>query len=390
MLLVGATFVAMLGASLSVAVPSASADEQPDLSVTVNPDGSLHATWTMAADQDAYEFLYDTSSATNGRLTPAGTLSTDEDGVPICLPDGSWCWPANGDPLYCYYVLYNSRTGDCPGHFDLGDADTSYDTDPLQVGETYYVQVFVANHCFTEDTCQAPGENWDPYYYWSNVVQIVDNPPTTTTTSSTTTTTTVPEATTTTTVHLDPIALLPVIKLPLVNGTAGCDDARDQLALDNLVANYFNPLIEKADARIAQANAAGSWTDEGRAAYGELRRIRQVWAQRLGAWQAADQAKAEEACSSHAAVARAFEANMFNPLPVPRTNGTAACNADIKQINYLNTMLSRAFKQLGFRALSLTTNFQKEVPIQQLQTQINRLDAQMTAVWGRAWAVDCV
>ena len=117
-LLAIATFVAMVAATLStlsLSVPPASADVVPNLSVTVNPDGSLHATWNMQG-QIGLEFLYDTPQATDGRLTPTSSFVDCGNGEVACCPNDTWCWASQGVPLYCYYVLYQDRTGDCPGH----------------------------------------------------------------------------------------------------------------------------------------------------------------------------------------------------------------------------------------------------------------------------------
>ncbi len=192
-LLAAAAFLSMLGASLALAVPSAFADTPPNLSVTVNPDGSLSASWVMASDQVSMEFLYDTTSGSDGKLTPTAT-PTCQDGYCGGCPQDTWCWPDQGVPLYCYHVLYNDRAGDCAGHFDLGDSDTSYETDSLQVGATYYVQVLVDNQCLEQETNCPDGL---PPDYWSNVVQVVDNPPAAATTTVPAATTTVPGATTT-------------------------------------------------------------------------------------------------------------------------------------------------------------------------------------------------
>jgi hypothetical protein len=162
------------------------------------------------------------------------------------------------------------------------------------------------------------------------------------------------------------------------------------LVLYNLIAAFLNPHIRRVNAIVADVNAGGPWTATEQAVFDQMVTTERTWAQDLGTARAADLARAGRACASHAAVTRAFENDVFRPLPVPGTNGTAACNADVSQVNYLNTMLSRAFDQLGFRALSPSTNFEKTVPIQQLQTQINRLDAKMAAVWGKAWTVDCL
>ena len=253
-LLAAATFMAMVGTVLSVTAPPAYADTPPVLSVSVNPDGSLHATWTMASDQVAYEFLYDTATGSGGKLTPTEALQQCSDGTMNCCQPDTWCYAAQGVPLYCYYVLYNDRTGDCPGHFDLADSDTSYDTGPLTAGSTYYVQVLVYNECFSAGNCTS--ENFNLYAYWSNVVQLTDNPPaSTTTTAATTTTSTI--ATTTTTVAPSPLpapAPLPVVPTFPSNGRVNCQ------ANNYLVSDYDMAVATRASEavklRSAQAQVA--------------------------------------------------------------------------------------------------------------------------------------
>lgn len=173
----GFLFAAVLLTAAGSAAPSQAAlttgGSPPVLTVTVNADGSLHATWKVPAGEHMMEFLYDDASGSGGALTPvaAATPPTYAGGNPGCAYD-TWCWPEQGIPLYCYAVLYHDRTGDCPGHSDLGNAQNSFDTAPLRVGETYYVQVT------SMDACVADGGPCPyPYEYWSNVVKIVDKPP---------------------------------------------------------------------------------------------------------------------------------------------------------------------------------------------------------------------
>jgi len=155
---------AALAAASSTAVPRlpaahASGGAPPQLTAVSTADGSIHATWKVPANEKMEEFLYDPSS----RQTPPGTF--DSNGA--CQPMDSWCWQGNGTPLYCYYPLYHDRTGDCAGHFDLGDKQASLDTDPLPVGHTYYVQVSAMDQCVGESSpC-----DW-PYEYYSNVVKV--------------------------------------------------------------------------------------------------------------------------------------------------------------------------------------------------------------------------
>jgi len=227
--------VAATLSTLSLSVSPASADVVPNLSVTVNPDGSLHATWNMQG-QIGLEFLYDTPQATDGRLTPTSSFVDCGNGEVACCPNDTWCWASQGVPLYCYYVLYQDRTGDCPGHSDLADAQTIYDTDPLQVGDTYFVQVLVADSCFGSDT-RCP---MTQPLYWSNVVQIFDNPPTASTTTTTTTSTT---TTTLPTSGGPPLAKLAHFPTMPDNGAVNCE------ADNYLVENYDRA----ADVRNKQA-----------------------------------------------------------------------------------------------------------------------------------------
>ena len=130
----------------------------PHLVAVSAANGSIHATWQVPAGEKMEEFLYDSSSK------PAPPASPGDNNA--CDPE-SWCWPGNGTPLYCYYPVYHDRTGDCVGHFDLGDKQASFDTDPLTVGKTYYVQVSSMDACVAVSTpC-----DW-PYEYYSNIVPV--------------------------------------------------------------------------------------------------------------------------------------------------------------------------------------------------------------------------
>ncbi len=189
-----------------------------------------------------------------------------------------------------------------------------------------------------------------------------------------------------------PIALLPIVAdVPPSNGTAACDDAIGQLDKDNGVAALINPVIIGINSEITKADAGGTWSTREQNLYEYLVNLYSTgWSvQVVGNLQAKDLADAEKWCTSHAAVKSALVNNIFQALPVPQTNGSAACNADITKINYDNTMLSRAFGQLSFRAQSLATNFDQTVPNQQLWTQIGHLDGQLSPVWSKAWTKDC-
>jgi len=163
-----AASAALAVAALSVAagprpVAAARAAGPPQLHAVARPDGTVHATWTVPPGTKMEEFLYDTSDhlANIGRFANPGDAGCGLD---------NWCWPERGTPLYCYFVLYHDRTGDCPGHADLGDKQTSIDIGPLKKG-TYYLQVTSMDQCVGETgPCPSPDE------YWSNVFTISVNP----------------------------------------------------------------------------------------------------------------------------------------------------------------------------------------------------------------------
>ncbi len=130
----------------------------PHLVAVSAADGSIHATWQVPAGEKMEEFLYDTSSKPAPLASPGGNNACDPE---------SWCWPGNGTPLYCYYPVYHDRTGDCAGHFDVGDHQASFDSSPLTAGKTYYVQVSSMDACVAVSTpC-----DW-PYEYYSNIVPV--------------------------------------------------------------------------------------------------------------------------------------------------------------------------------------------------------------------------
>ena len=146
----------------AIATPARSAARSggtpPHLTAVSTADGAIHATWTVPQGEMMEEFLYDPSGAT----APTAGLGSDNS-----CPADSWCWPGNGVPLYCYFPLYHDRTGDCAGHDDLGNTQESFDTDPLTVGQTYYVQVSSMDQCVGESgPCPWPNE------YYSNVVPV--------------------------------------------------------------------------------------------------------------------------------------------------------------------------------------------------------------------------
>ena len=151
---------------LAVAIPAGHAARTggaPSLTAVAKSDGTVHATWTLPAGTIGEEFIYDTSDhlANIGQFANPGDVGCGLD---------NWCWPARGAPLYCYFVLYHDRTGDCPGHLDVADKQTSIVVGPLAKG-TYYLQVTSMDQCVAES-----GPCPEPWEYWSNVVTVNVNP----------------------------------------------------------------------------------------------------------------------------------------------------------------------------------------------------------------------
>ncbi len=383
-LLTAATLLAMVAATLSalsLSVPPASADVVPNLTVTVNPDGSLHATWNMQG-QIGEEFLYDTTQATDGRLAVTSPLVECSDGTTDCCPGDDWCWTSQGVPLYCYWVLYENRTGDCPGHSDLADAQTTFDTDPLQVGDTYFVQVMVADSCFGADT-RCP---MTQPLYWSNVVQIVDNPLVASTTTTTSTTTT-----STTTTSTLPSSAVPVpAKLPDFptmpnNGAVNCEADNYLIQNYDLAANARNQ--EAASLATAEKNRSAA-NEELRTATGQQADNLKVRIQTL-TWDiqqlnsviakldagmdqinAAVRAQKQACQKTTKADPDPGRVGPFVDPPIPN-HDTAPCNKLRPRAEYLRDSLAKLYGNKDFDA---RFNVDNEVRREQIEAQIARLE----------------
>jgi hypothetical protein len=378
-LLAIATFLALVAATLSalsLSVPPASADVVPNLTVTVNPDGSLHAAWNMSG-QVAEEFLYDTPQATDGHLAETTSLVDCGNGEVACCPHDSWCWASQGVPLYCYWVLYQDQTGDCAGHSDLADAATTYDTYPLQLGETYFVQVLVADSCFSDDTSCHGAQP----LYWSNVVHIVDNPPPapSTTTTSTTTTSTLPSSGGPVPAKLADFPTMPD------NGAVNCE--ADNYLIENydLAADSRNKQAEslrtaekdRTAAAKELATATGQQADNLRVRLQALnlaiQQLKSVIAKLdagLDQINAAVRAQKQACQKTTKADPDPGRVGPFVDPPIP-DNDTAPCNKLRPRAEYLRTSLAKLFGNKDFDA---RFNVKNEVRKQQIETQIARLE----------------
>lgn len=146
----------------------------PVLKVTVGQDGSLTATWTKGDGEDSYDLYWNTDGGLARVVAPVGC---SYDPNTLCVGQ-DWAFPSQGVPLACkwYEDKSNTPTGgkECTGYEDLADAQTTATVSGLQAGATYYLQVLVADHCFTLLDC--PHGLSSPEY-WSAVVQVVDTPP---------------------------------------------------------------------------------------------------------------------------------------------------------------------------------------------------------------------
>ena len=377
-LLTMATLLAMVAATLSalsLSVPPASADVVPNLTVTVNPDGSLHATWNMQG-QIGEEFLYDTPQGTDGRLAPTSSFVDCGNGEVACCPNNTWCWTTQGVPLYCYWVLYENRTGDCPGHSDLADAQTTFDTYPLQVGDTYFVQVLVADSCFGADTCSGGGQP----LYWSNVVQIVDNPPApSTTTTSSTTTTTLPSS------GVPVPAKLPDFPTMPNNGAVNCEADNYLIQNYDLAANARNEQAaslataekNRAAAEKGLATATGQQADNLKARVQtlswDIQQLNSVIAKLdtgLDQINAAVRAQKQACQKTTKADPDPGRVGPFVDPPIP-DHDTAPCNKLRPRAEYLRDSLAKLYGNKDFDA---RFNVNNEVRKQQIEAQIARLE----------------
>ena len=150
-------------ALLAVVIPAGQAARTggaPSLTAVAQPDGTVHATWTLPAGTIGEELIYDQT----GAQADTGTLAAGAYG---CGSVDTWCWPARGVPLKCYFLHSHGDGAPCPGDIDIGNTQTTLDTDPLTVGQTYYFQILSMDACVGETSpCPAP------WQYWSNLVAV--------------------------------------------------------------------------------------------------------------------------------------------------------------------------------------------------------------------------
>lgn len=256
--------------------------------------------------------------------------------------------PVNANPAavttYGPIMPCNNK-GTCRGSWPLpsyAENDTyTFKTEPLSEQKfpagTYYLQV---------DT-----KNEDPY-------------PSTRQEEFSLIATVILKATLSTSSHIVPLLLS--VKLPINNGTPLCVAWRDLLVIGNLAVQAQNTYNASMNAKLAKMSTL---TPAVEAIY--KRTLKQTSDGRAAL--ARNVERANSACGvAPSVVARNGE---FVPVPVPASNGTAACKKNRGHIVYVNQELLKIVNNIRTTKLSQTTR------VRQLNTRFNQLIADLKKSW---------
>lgn len=164
--------------------------------------------------------------------------------------------------------------------------------------------------------------------------------------------------------HVVPL-LLPV-RIPVSNGTSICIAWRNYMAIGNLAARAQNAYNAAMNARLEKMS---SFPPAVEAIY--QRTLKQTSAGKVAL--AKNGARAISACSAvPTAVAKNGE---FVPVPVPASNGTAACKKNRDHLVYLNQELLKVVNNFRTTSTSQTTR------TKQLNTRFGQLTADLEKTW---------
>lgn len=296
---------------------------------------SGHPPTVVSAQVDAQRRLVVVFNALDG-MTFGGFLLLDNRSINAT--------PAYENPTYGPIMDCNNK-GTCMGFWpipeNVGNGPYTFTTDPLSVQKfpagTYYLQV---------DT-----KNEDPH-------------PSTRQEEFSQITTVVLKTTASAPSHIVPLLLS--VKLPISNGTPLCVAWRDLLVIGNQAVQAQNTYNTSMNAKLAKMS---TFTPAVEAIY--QRTLKQTSDGKVAL--AKNVERANSACgAAPSVVARNGE---FVPVPVPASNGTAACKKNRDHIVYVNQELLKIVNNIRTTKLSQTTR------VRQLNTRFDQLIADLKKSW---------
>lgn len=162
------------------------------------------------------------------------------------------------------------------------------------------------------------------------------------------------------------VPLLLSARLPINNGTPLCIAWRNQLVVGNLIVRVQNAYNAYMNTRLDKLKTVTPSVD---AIY--QRTLKQTAAGKAAL--AKNVERANSACG--AAPSAAARNGQFVPVPVPSSNGTAACNTNRNHLVYINQELGKVINNMRTTKASQTTRER------QLNTRFSQLTADLEKTW---------
>lgn len=174
----------------------------------------------------------------------------------------------------------------------------------------------------------------------------------------------------TTSTPIGKVPLLTPVKLPVSNGTSVCIAWRDRLTIGNLLVAVHNDYNTRVNSGLAKVSKT---TPEVNAIVKRALKQNAVAQSSL----ALVLSRAKSACSKSPEITATKGA--FIPIPVPESNGTAACIKSRNHIVYVNQEL------LKYANNRRTTTSGQTVRIKQLEKRFNQLTTDLKKSWPAAF-----
>lgn len=162
------------------------------------------------------------------------------------------------------------------------------------------------------------------------------------------------------------IPLLLTASVPISNGSAFCVARRDHLIFGNKLVLVTNNYYARLNRQLAKLTTLPPAVD---AAYKQILKERAAINEML----AQDQLRVKAACSVTPAVVS--DGGDFVPIPIPSSNGAAACDSGRIHADYINREITKIVNNLR------VTKRSQSVRVHQLEVRFNQLNADLKVSW---------
>lgn len=162
---------------------------------------------------------------------------------------------------------------------------------------------------------------------------------------------------------------LDAISLPINNGSKRCIQIRNRISIGNRLAATINKNVEKLNTLLEKV------VKPSEKLIGDLASMT-TWIEKVSTMREEDIAVANEVCGATPELS-GWDGS-FTPIPIPPSNGKAACTNIRNQLNYLNQELAKVVGNMT------TTKLNQVVRIRQLEVRFKQLSASLDKAWPKA------